>query len=241
LDGARSAGGWRLKVATAATALAADDELSRRVPLRTRLLRRLAGDAPFSIVSNNCWGAHVYQALGLPYATPFVGLFIPPDSYLALLSDFAGLLSADLAFVTESRSDSVNEWRVREGLRYPIGLLGGQVEIDFQHYPDEGAALHAWRRRSARVTRDPQRLFFKFDDREGATEAHIKAFAALDRPHKVCFAARAHDAATIVVPPAPGEDHAPDGLTLAAVSRRYFNTLRWISPLARWAPLPSLI
>ena len=31
------------------------------------------------------------------------------------------------------------------------------------------------------------------------------------------------------------------GVSLAAISRRYFNTLRWISTLPPWAPLPSLI
>jgi uncharacterized protein (DUF1919 family) len=209
--------------------------------LRARLLRTLAGDRPFTIVSNNCWGAHVYQALGVPYATPFVGLFIPPESYLTLLGDFARLMSAVLEFTPASRSPSVNAWRAAEGLRYPIGLLGGEVEIDFQHYPDEAAAREAWRRRSARIVSDPQRLFFKFDDREGASAAHISAFCASGLPNKVCFTANASAAPTIVVPPAPGEDHAPDGVALAAISRRYFNTLRWISRLPRWAPLPSLI
>jgi uncharacterized protein (DUF1919 family) len=207
---------------------------------RTRLLRALVGDARFTVVSNNCWGAHAYQALGIPYATPFVGLFIPPRSYLALLSDFAALMRADLRFITTSGSDRVNAWREREALRYPIGLLGGEVEIDFQHYPNEGAALDAWRRRSARMVDDPNRRFFKFDDREGATEADLAAFGALDLPNKVCFAARPTGAA-IAVPPAPGEDNAPDGVSLAAVSHRYFNTLRWISTLPEWTPLPSLV
>jgi uncharacterized protein (DUF1919 family) len=208
--------------------------------LRSRLLRSLAGP-PFTIVSNNCWGAHVYQALAVPYATPFVGLFIPPEGYLALLSDFAGLMRADLRFVTASRSASVNAWRERQGLSYPIGMLGGEVELDFQHYPDEGAALGAWRRRSARMVADPGRLFFKFDDREGATGADIAAFDALDLPNKVCFTAKPYDTPTVVVPPAPGEDHVIDGNALGGISRRYFNTLRWISPLPDWALPPSLV
>jgi uncharacterized protein (DUF1919 family) len=228
-------------MALTATSIEADDSRPQSVPIRMRLLRLLAGETPFTIVSNNCWGAHIYQALGLPYATPFVGLFIPPDGYLALLGDFARLMGADLGFIAESRSASVNAWRAREGLRYPIGLLGGEVEIDFQHYPDEGAALQAWRRRSDRMVADPQRLFFKFDDREGATETHIETFCALELPHKVCFTAMPHRSQTVLVPPAPGEPHAPDGLTLATLSHSHFNTLRWISSLARWAPLPSLI
>jgi uncharacterized protein (DUF1919 family) len=209
--------------------------------VRAAVLRALAGAHAFTIVSNNCWGAHVYQALDIPYATPFVGLFIPPSSYLTLLGDFSRLMRAELTFIAASRSPSVNAWRERDGLGYPIGLLGGEVEIDFQHYPDAAAAREAWRRRSARMVADPARLFFKFDDREGATSAHLDAFCALDLPNKVCFTTGRGPAAAIVVPPAPGEDHAPDGVSLAAISRRYFNTLRWISTLPRWAPLPSLI
>jgi uncharacterized protein (DUF1919 family) len=230
-----------MMAASAASPLAFDDDQPRGLSARKRLLRLLAGDAPFTIVSNNCWGAHVYQALGLPYATPFVGLFVPPDSYLALLRDFADLMRADLAFVGESRSTRVNAWRAREGLSYPIGLLGGVVEVNFQHYPDEAAALYAWHRRSARMSRDPRRLFFKFDDREGASEADIETFCALELANKVCFTAASHRAPTVVAPAAPGEDNVLDGLSLGAVSRRYFNTLRWISALPRWAPLPSLI
>ncbi|MEJ0065398.1 MAG: DUF1919 domain-containing protein [Caulobacteraceae bacterium] len=209
--------------------------------LRAAALRTLAGDETFTIVSNNCWGAHVYRALGVPYATPFVGLFIPPRSYLTLLGDFTRLMGAELRFTAVSRSPSINAWREREGLRYPIGLLGGEVEIDFQHYPDETTAREAWRRRSARMVADPRRLFFKFDDREGATAADIDAFHALALPNKVCFTAKTSAPYAIVVPPATGEDHAPDGVALAAISHRYFNTLRWISSLPRWAPLPSLI
>ena len=209
--------------------------------LRAHLLRALVGDRPFTIVSNNCWGAHVYQALGLPYATPFVGLFIPPDSYLALLRDFDRLVRADLTFVGESASPSVNEWRERENLRYPIGRLGGEVEVDFQHYPDPATARETWRRRAARIVADPARRFFKFDDREGATPAQLDAFCALDLAHKVAFAAKPAVAPVVAVPAAPGEDHAPDGVRLAAISRRYFNTLRWISTRPEWAPLPSLI
>jgi hypothetical protein len=32
-----------------------------------------------------------------------------------------------------------------------------------------------------------------------------------------------------------------DGVSLAGVSRRAFNTLHWISALPRWLPLPSLV
>ena len=205
------------------------------------LLRALAADTRFTVVSNNCWGAHIYQALGIAYATPFVGLFIPPADYLELVQNLDALVGAELSFVRESRSASVNEWRAREQLAYPIGLLGGRVEIDFQHYGSEDEARAAWRRRCARINPDPARRFFKFDDREGATAAQIAAFAALPLANKVCFTARRHATPTVLAPAAPAEDHVLDGVSLAGVSRRAFNTLRWISALPQWLPLPSLV
>src|SRR5438445_11505408 len=88
------------------------------------LLRWLIGDAEFSIISNNCWGAHVYQALDLPYQTPFVGMFIPPKSYLQLLWNFDDCIGSSLDFVNQSELASLNYWRQREQLTYPIGILG---------------------------------------------------------------------------------------------------------------------
>ena len=205
------------------------------------LLRALAADTRFTVVSNNCWGAHVYQALGIAYATPFVGLFIPPADYLELVRNLDALVGAELSFVRESRSPSVNEWRARGQIAYPIGLLGGRVEIDFQHYGSEDESRAAWRRRCARINPGPARRFFKFDDREGATAAQIAAFAALPLANKVCFTARRHATPTVLAPAAPAEDHVLDGASLAGVSRRAFNTLRWISALPKWLPLPSLV
>lgn len=209
--------------------------------LRAAVLRALAADSDFTIVSNNCWGAHVYQRLGIPYATPFIGLFIPPADYLELARNLDVLAGAELTFVRESKSDSVNEWRARERLDYPIGLLGGRVEIDFQHYHGEDEARATWTRRCRRINPDPGRRFFKFDDREGATADHIAAFAALPLANKVCFTVGVYESRTVLAPAAPGEQYVLDGVSLANITRHRFNTLRWISALPRWLPLPSLV
>lgn len=215
-------------------------DASLRVRVLSPVVRALAGGEPFTVVSNNCWGAHIYQALGKPYDTPFVGLFIQPDSYLALLSDFQNLMRQPLEFVAESRSEALNLWRERDGLTYPIARLG-EVEINFLHYSGPEEASAKWTRRRDRMTHHADRLFFKFDDREGATADHIQAFDALPLAHKVCFTARPHAAATIVVPPPGGGTEVIDGLALAKMSKHRFNALRWISSLPAWAPVPSLI
>ena len=211
-------------------------ETSRLAPL----MRAIAGP-PFTIVSNNCWGAHVYQAMGLEYRTPFVGMFIPPKGYLTLLADFDRLMREPLRFVPRSASDSVNAWRDAHGLTFPIGILGDAVEIDFQHYRDEAEVLAKWPARCERMVADPGRRFFKFDDREGAEASDIEAFCALPLANKVCFTARPHAVSTVVAPAAEGGEHVLDGVGLAQVSRRLFNTLKWLSPAPAWAPVPSLL
>lgn len=205
------------------------------------VLRWLAGNTNFTIVSNNCWGAHIYQALGIQYRTPFVGLFIPPKSYLRLLRRFDYYIQSDLSFTNESNSASINLWRERERLDYPIGLLDGRLELHFQHYAGENEARSKWRRRCQRISPDPVKWFFKFDDREGATAEDIREFCGLPLANKVCFTGTAYGFSTVVVPGDPGVVRVSDGVTLSKISRRYFNTLRWVSTRPARIPLPSLL
>jgi len=209
------------------------------VPLAP-MLRALVGRCDFTIISNNCWGAHVYQALYVEYRTPFVGLFIPPRSYLRLVQRFDSAMAAKLTFTNRSDSDAVNAWREAAGLIYPIGLLDGDIEINFQHYASQAEVQAKWCRRVERMASDPRRRFFKFDDRESATRGDIEAFCALPLANKVCFVTAPYSG-TVVAPAESGESHVMDGLTLGRISHRYFNTLRWISVLPRWVPIPSLV
>jgi uncharacterized protein (DUF1919 family) len=205
------------------------------------ILRLLARDTEFTIISNNCWGAHIYSSLRIPYRTPFVGLFIPPQDYLQLVRRFDYYIQSRLSFASQSRLVHLNQWRTREGLSYPIGLLNGCVELHFQHYADEHQARAKWLRRCQRITPNPANRFFKFDDREGATTKDLRDFCSLPLAHKVCFTAISYDFATVVVPNEPGDVQVMDGKSLSETSWRYFNSLRWVSTLPKWAPLPSLL
>lgn len=204
---------------------------------KKQFLRALVGNLNLTVISNNCWGAHIYQELGISYTTPFVGLFILPSDYLRLLMNFERNIAAELEFSHTSWSETAEIWRAKNRLSYPIGRLAGEVEIHFQHYRSEREAQEKWYRRRARMT---NRFFFKFDDREGATAENIAEFVGLPYEKKVCFSVERHYG-TVPAPVEVGKRHVVDGQTLGRISRRYFNTLRWVSTAPTWLPLPSLL
>jgi uncharacterized protein (DUF1919 family) len=193
--------------------------------------RRAFRDRDFCIVSNNCWGAHVYQALDRPYQTPFIGLFLMPDCYLNLLENFQDIVRRPLLFKKESRHESINRNRSETNQLYPIAELAPGVEIQFLHYASEQEALAKWSRRVLRIPppTENQKLFFKFCDRDGLTQNHLERFAALPFEHKVCFTATPQPAYRQVVHIREcREKRVPEGLALSGISYRYFDALDWL-------------
>jgi uncharacterized protein (DUF1919 family) len=189
---------------------------------------RLRG-VEFSIVSNDCWGAHVYQRLALPYNTPFIGLFFSPSAYLRLLEDFQGWMSFPLRFKPESDEAWINRDREVPGQRWPIGCLGDAVEIQFKHYQSEAEAAEKWNRRRARLVTRPERLFFKFGDRDGCTTEQFNRFSRLPLPNKVLFTTRKDWTSDCTVRIPMDEPSVPDGLSLSYISPRQFDVADWLA------------
>jgi uncharacterized protein (DUF1919 family) len=195
-----------------------------------QILRARVHSRDFTIVSNNCWGAHIYQQLRIPYQTPFVGLFLAPTCYLTLIGRLRWFLAQPLRFVRESRHAAVNALRERQGLTYPIGSLGDEVEVQFLHYASEAEAAEKWKRRAQRVTSADSRLFFKFCDHGGINPRHLATFDAAPVAHKVCFVAQpAPQLKSAVLIPDTSDRHVPDGIALATISPRYFDAAGWIN------------
>jgi len=136
----------------------------------------------FAIISKNCWGGQLYQWLGLPYNTPFVGLFLFGPCYIKLLESFDAYLDKELTFVDRSKYETYLPEK------YPIALLG-DVEIHFQHYADEQEAKTKWDRRTARLKkiRDKDNLYFTICERRLTTPAIVKRFHALPFKNKLSF------------------------------------------------------
>lgn len=177
----------------------------------------------FIILSNNCWGFEIYKTLGREYNTPFVGLFICPDSYLMLLENFESFLKAELKFKKNT-----------EEFDYPVGLLGENVEIHFLHYSSEHEALKKWNRRVARLIRDIDdgvSIYAKLCDREGCTNDHVKRFFKLPFKNKISISVQPMEFKNhIYVPSLIDKEVCSviDGVRLFRKRYRYFDFAHWL-------------
>ncbi|HGS1459166.1 TPA: DUF1919 domain-containing protein, partial [Streptococcus pneumoniae] len=80
-------------------------------------MRKRLKNTDFSIISDNCWGGRVYEELGLPYRTPFIGLYIFSEDYVKLLKNFKKYMEYELTFTNNSK------WNTEYDGEYPIGIL----------------------------------------------------------------------------------------------------------------------
>lgn len=182
----------------------------------------------FTIVGSNCWGSRVYQELRLPYQTPFVGLFLYAPCFLYLLKHI-DLLKSDLEFVDHSKYQEGNLSLQNANHRYPVGILGGEVEIHFLHYKDAAEAREKWAVRSARMNMD--RLFIAFTDRDLCTPDHLAEFDRLEFLHKVVFTARSYPLinSAIWLPEYAGQPSIGDIFTDYEISTRHFDVANWLN------------
>jgi uncharacterized protein (DUF1919 family) len=142
----------------------------------------------FSIISNNCWGAFVYQDLGLKYRTPFVGLYLYAPDYLRLLRNLRPFLAMRLDFIDPAQSAYAEDLRKNGTLgSYPVGRLA-DVEVHFMHYRSKEEATRKWEARTRRI--NFHKLIVKFCDRDLCSYDLLRQFEALDFPNKICFTAR---------------------------------------------------
>ena len=132
----------------------------------------------FCIIANNCWGAEIYKRYKLPFNTPIIGLYFYPDDYLNFVSNLRENLETEISFIKDSKNI--------KNQKHPVGIVNG-IEIHFLHYESEEIAFENWTRRCKRVLKNYKKLFFKFDDRDGATTGHILRFHQMKLPNSICF------------------------------------------------------
>lgn len=143
----------------------------------------------FTIISNNCWGGFVYQKFNLRYRTPFVGLFIFAPDYIELLENFDYLINEEISFIDANDSKYKEELIQNNTFnKYPIGILGKNVEIHFLHYHSQEEAFSKWNERCSRINRN--NLLIKFSDKDKCYDELIFRFDKLKFKNKICFSAK---------------------------------------------------
>lgn len=138
----------------------------------------------FSIISNNCWGGHVYRYYGLPYSSPTIGLYIWADDYIKMIGNLKYYFSNELKFIQPEKSKHFDLLVERGETNVPIALLD-DVEIVFLHYKSQKEASEKWKRRVSRVNYD--NLVVKFADQNCCFDKLLYEFDDLIYKKKVVF------------------------------------------------------
>ncbi len=184
--------------------------------------RMLFRNKDFVIISNNCWGGFIYQRLGVPYKTPFIGLFIYGPDYIKLLENLDHFLTCKLLFKKNSK------W-FNHLPSYPVGVLG-DIEIHFLHYKDEKEAFLKWNRRLKRMKEieNKDNYFYKICDRDLGNKEVLRKFHTLPFRNKVSFGVFDLNEKNHIKIENYSHQCVPEGDILYKQSFNHFDPLKWI-------------
>lgn len=185
--------------------------------------KRLKND-DFCIVANDCWGAEVYRYLGLPYNTPFVGLYLMAPCYISFLKKIEFNMNSELTFIEKSKYKEVNDYKKIHGKDFPTGSING-IEIQFLHYQSTDDAYEKWNRRRDRMNWN--NLFVKFDaSKDLATLELAASFDLLSFNNKLCLSDIRLDNIKSNVYCTSWE---VDGARMFKKSIQHFSLIRWLN------------
>ena len=146
-------------------------------------------DKDTSIISSNCFAGRIMQDLKMQYNSPTLGLYIWYPDYIEFLSNLKYYLTeAKIEFVEHSKYPLGDERRKKWSHWYPVGVLGGKVEIQFLHYHSEEEAAEKWYRRASRVNWN--KLLIVGMEQNLCSIDDIKAFDALPYANKYFFSSK---------------------------------------------------
>ena len=195
--------------------------------LFARFRRRKLLNRNFSVICNDCTaGIGIYQKLGLQYTTPTVGTFFYSDDYIKFLEHFEYYIAQPLRFKKTSRHPEVN--KVLKNKRYPIGVLGDDVEIQFNHYKNEAEAVEKWNRRVKRI--NFSNLFFVFSSRFNFRDELLDRYENLPFKHKIFFSSKPIEGHPLVVFVRDFEGKSEiEGSAIRREYEKYFDVVKWLN------------
>ena len=180
----------------------------------------------FSIISNNCWGGHIYQYFGMKYTSPTIGLTFFADEYIKFVTNFDYYINCELTFIPKSESKYYYRYKDRDKY-YPIGKQD-DIEVVFLHYKSEEEAYQKWNRRKKRINYN--NLIFKFNDMNLAKKEDVLKFDALPYKNKICFVANEVPGtkSTVVLKMYNGLESIENDVTMY---RKYLNPIKWLNSM----------
>ncbi|MBO5613539.1 MAG: DUF1919 domain-containing protein [Prevotella sp.] len=187
-------------------------------PIRLKRIRSEYRD--FTLISNNCWGGHVYRYFKLPYNSPTVGMYFFADDYIRFVSSLEKYLSLEIEMISAKESNHYSELLAnhKDSLDKPIGRLD-DVEIVFLHCNTAEEAKLKWTRRTSRVNLN--NVIVKMSEMNGCTKEHLKAFDNLQYERKFVFVTRDYKLRSqVIFKEYEGKDEIKNDTTLF---RKYIN------------------
>lgn len=127
-----------------------------------------------SIIANNCWGGTAYHALGMPFFSPFINMFLQDADYLKLLGSLQYYLKRPLQF----KKMDYNSVLERD---YPVCQLD-DVELHFNHYVSMEEVERKWNDRLGRLNWNNLFIMMFTEDYQAAEH-----FDSLPYDKKICF------------------------------------------------------
>ncbi len=182
---------------------------------------------PFTIISDDCWGAGAYFDFKTEFNTPFIGIRIEAPCYLELLKDLRGYIESPLIFINTSKYEGINSWRANNNITFPIARLKEKVELLFLHESDEEVCRQKWQRRVQRINWD--NLFIKFrEDGWNFREEYFAEFDRLPYEYKICFTQKDYPEYDWAISALGYFKSLKERTHIYPSTKMYFNTVAWL-------------
>lgn len=203
-----------------------------RVRFREKILNPLLGgvrrrrliNKDFTIISNNCWGGHVYRYFNMEYESPTVGMYFYAEEYVKFLSNLKYYMGCELKIISAAQSKYYQELQRRGEEQRLIGRLD-DVEIVLLHYHTPEEAISKWNRRKERIHWN--NIAIKFSEQNLCTTDILQKFDNLPYERKFVFVHKDYGLKSqILFKECAHLDEIPNDTTHF---RRYINLIKWLN------------
>lgn len=193
-------------------------------PYLAKYRSRKLNNKKFTIISNNCWGGHVYRYFNLPYDSPTIGLYLFSADYIKFIGNLKYYIEKEITFINYKDSKYKDELVKYNQVNIPIGKLD-DIEIIFLHYQSEDEARTKWNRRKARIHWD--NLYYKMSEQNLCSSDLLMQFDLIDLANKFVFVTKDYGLKSqVIFKDCSNMDFIPNDTTNF---RKFINIINWLN------------